>query len=62
MKNKVLINGIEIEYTEDLINKIRESKDVDSSYNVSEEEVVQFFHESFKSAIEKGYGIMEQGE
>lgn len=57
---KFVSNGIEFEYDEVLLDKIREYLEKDKNYEVIQEDIVNFFKNSLKSAIEKGYGIVEE--
>lgn len=57
MKNKILIKGIEIDYDDNLIEKIKKST---GKKDISESDIVQFFIDSIGGAIEKKYGIIEE--
>ena len=52
-------NGIEIEYNEGLLEKIREALGKEPDDHVSDDDIVLFFHNSFDSALSKGYAQEE---
>lgn len=59
MKNKMVVNGLEIEYDDILLEKIRMAAGKSPFEEISQSEIVDFLKESFKNAINKGYGIVE---
>lgn len=52
-------NDIEIEYSESLLDKIREALKREPGSAITEQEIVDFFRLSFTGAIDKGEGIVE---
>jgi len=60
MENKIILgDGIEIEYNDAILDKIRESFGKDKEEPVSNHEIAEFFKISLQKAIDKGYGVVE---
>lgn len=59
MQNKIEFNGIEIEYDDALIEKVREAYNLPVDVSVSEEKIVSFFEETMQVAINKGYAVID---
>lgn len=55
----VKVNDVEIEYQPELLGKIRKVLGKSEDEPVTEQEIVSFFRESFKTALDKGYGVVE---
>ena len=60
MQNKIESNGIEIEYSNDIISKIIEAYGLPADAVVSEQDIINFVKDSFSGALDKGYGIVEE--
>lgn len=60
MKNKIAFNDMEIGYDEALVEKVRKTYNIPASASVSEEQIISFFQETMKSAIGKGYAVIEK--
>lgn len=60
MQNKIILNdGIEIEYDDALLDKIRKASGKGSKDLVSNQEIADFFKVAFQKALNKGYGEVE---
>ena len=59
MENKIVINGIEIEYSNELLDKIRQYHGSPKDSPVSQFEIASFLKQSMSYALDKGYAIVE---
>jgi len=60
MENKIVLGeGIEIEYNDAILDKVREAFGKAKEEAVSNHEIAEFFKISFQKAINKGYGVVE---
>jgi len=59
MQNKIEVNGMEIEYDDALLEKIRQSSGLSADTPISQAEIISFFQETMNVAINKGYAIIE---
>jgi hypothetical protein len=46
--------GVTIEYSEKLLDKIREAYGMDETEEVTQEKIFAFFHAAYENAVEKG--------
>lgn len=58
---KINFNGMEIEYSEAILEKVREAYGIKDVSEVSEANIASFIKDSLDNAVNKGYGIVEEG-
>lgn len=60
MKKKIVLdNGMEIEYTDALLESIMKMSNKSEKSAISEKEIADFFKSALEGAISKGYGVVE---
>ena len=51
---------LELEYTEEFINAVREKMSIPSSDPVTDDDIRHFIHSAFSNAVNKGYAVVEK--
>lgn len=56
---KIHVNGLDIDYGEDLIKVIKKAYNKGENEEVTDEDIASFIKASLKNAVDKGYGVIE---